>query len=182
MERSAGDGGGGTPSELCSAAADHRGWPNPAPQRSVWAAVWPWGTRTACVNHLRQKGDISGFGAEVSTARAARRGGASLVCRCWVDWGSDLGATEFACVRKSKARLDKASAKLCSGAGCPPWRSGGGEMPACAARPTERPMVYMCVRNRKGRSGRCSPCKVQAEMWRRGVGDEARAAALGRSR
>ena len=87
---------------------------------------------------------------------------------CWVDWGSDLGATECACVRKSKARLDKASAKLCGGAGCPPWRSGGGEMPACVARPTEGPTVYRCVRKRKRRSGRCSPCKVQAEMWRRG--------------
>ena len=164
MERSAGDGGVATPPELCSAAADHRGWPNPAPQRSVWAAVWPWGTRTACVNHLRQKGDISGFGAEVSTARTARRGGASPARRCWVDWGSDLGATECACVRKSKARLDKANAKLCGGAGCPPWRSGGGGTPACVARPTEGPTVYRCVRKRKRRSGRCSP-GLESSVW-----------------
>ena len=69
---------------------------------------------------------------------------------------------------KSQTSLSKAYAKLCGGAGCPPWRSGGGEMPACVARPTEGPTVYMCVRKRKGRSGRCSPCKFQAEMRRRG--------------
>jgi len=60
-------------------------------------------------------------------------------------------------VCKSQTSLSKAYAKLCGGAGCPPWRSGGGEMPACAARPTEGPTVYMCVRKRKRRSGRCSP-------------------------
>ena len=83
-------------------------------------------------------------------------------------WARVRGAARSVGVCKSQTSLSKAYAKLCGGAGCSSWRSGGGEMPACAARPTERPMVYMCVRNRKGRSGRCSPCKVQAEMRCRG--------------
>ena len=106
-------------------------------------------------------------------------------------WARVHGTARSVGVCKPQTSLSKAYAKLCGGAGCSSWRSGGGEMPACAARPTERPMVYMCVRNRKGRSGRCSPCKVQAEMRCRGgsttrperrrsdgVGDEVGAGAL----
>ena len=83
-------------------------------------------------------------------------------------WARVHGTARSVGVCKPQTSLSKAYAKLCGGAGGSSWRSGGGEMPACVARPTEGPTVYMCVRKRKRRSGRCSPCKVQAEMRRRG--------------
>jgi len=53
---------------------------NPTPQGSVWAAIWPWGMREACVIHWSGKQGAAGDGAGC----AAWSGGArSPACGAW---------------------------------------------------------------------------------------------------
>jgi len=128
---------------------------NPTPQGSVWAAIWPWGMREACVIHWSGKQGAAGDGAG-STAWSG--GARSPACGAW----APLWVTGYdnSCKRKRGPWCSSPSTGL----------DGGVTQRRRRRAPAASRWRSFAVRALQGSSERLDPSGSLAVLLRRGNG------------